>query len=93
MLIRAHKPTALAKSEPAKSPNKAVAKPEFAQKAVVAQDDSQSPWSTVQKKPAVPASKIRTAFSNQPASHDSLLAGAQPVMPTESFDGRWSALR
>jgi len=43
------------------------------------------------KKPA-PAAEIRTAFSAPPPSN-SLLAGAQPVVPAGTFDQRWSALR
>ena len=39
-----------------------------------------------------PEPEIRTAYSAQTPSN-SLLAGAQPVMPTGSFNSRWSALR
>jgi murein L,D-transpeptidase YafK len=37
--------------------------------------------------------EMRTAFSAPPASGNGMLAGAQPVVPTGSFDSRWSGLR
>lgn len=33
--------------------------------------------------------QLRTAFSAPPASNGALLTGAQPVVPTGSFDSRW----
>ncbi|MCX7298015.1 MAG: hypothetical protein NTU64_14345, partial [Hyphomicrobiales bacterium] len=34
--------------------------------------------------------QLRTAFSAPPASTGALLTGAQPVVPTGTFDSRWS---
>ncbi|MEJ2374567.1 MAG: L,D-transpeptidase family protein [Pseudolabrys sp.] len=48
-----------------------------------------SAWpSPQQKKPAQPEPQVRTAFATEPASNDSLLTGAQPVMPAGSFKSR-----
>ena len=43
--------------------------------------------------PAVQAPEIRTAFSAPQPSGESLLSGAQPVVPAGSFESRWTALR
>jgi len=80
--------TAVAKAAPANSKaKKAVAKAESAQEA-------QSPWEVADqhKKKAKPEPEIRTAFST-PSRNGELLSGAQPVMPTGSFNSRWSSLR
>ena len=79
----AHK-AAVAKAEPARR-HKEVAKAAPARNA-------QPAWPAAQPRKA-PEPEIRTAFSNPPASENSLLSGAQPVMPAGSFDSRWSALR
>ncbi len=47
-----------------------------------------------QKTPApVPAPELRTAYSAPPPSNSDLLTGAQPVVPANSFESRWTALR
>lgn len=49
-----------------------------------------------QSKPteAAPVPQMRSAFSGTPRTTSSgMLAGAQPVVPTGTFDGRWSGLR
>ena len=43
--------------------------------------------------PRAPERQMRTALSAPPASNGGLLAGAQPVVPTGSFDNRWSGFR
>jgi murein L,D-transpeptidase YafK len=45
--------------------------------------------------PRAPEREMRTAYSAPPplASSNGLLTGAQPVVPTGSFDSRWSGLR
>jgi murein L,D-transpeptidase YafK len=45
-----------------------------------------------QKTPA-PTPDLRTAYSAPPPSDSGLLTGAQPVVPTSSFENRWTALR
>src|SRR4029079_1272918 len=40
-----------------------------------------------------PRPEIRTAYTTPPASNNGLLAGAQPVVPTGSFENRWSGAR
>jgi murein L,D-transpeptidase YafK len=40
-----------------------------------------------------PRPEIRTAYTTPPASNNGLLAGAQPVVPTGSFENRWSGTR
>ena len=40
-----------------------------------------------------PRPEIRTAYTTPPASNNGLLAGAQPVVPTGSFESRWSGMR
>jgi hypothetical protein len=45
-----------------------------------------------QKTPA-PTPDLRTAYSAPPPSDSGLLTGAQPVVPTSSFESRWTALR
>ena len=40
-----------------------------------------------------PRPEIRTAYTTPPASNNGLLAGAQPVVPTGSFESRWSGTR
>ena len=40
-----------------------------------------------------PRPEIRTAYTTPPASNNGLLAGAQPVVPTGSFETRWSGMR
>jgi len=40
-----------------------------------------------------PRPEIRTAYTTPPASNNGLLAGAQPVVPTGSFETRWSGIR
>jgi hypothetical protein len=42
---------------------------------------------------AAEESDIRTAYSAPPASHNGMLAGAQPVVPAGTFAGRWYGLR
>jgi hypothetical protein len=37
--------------------------------------------------------QLRTAYSAPPASDNGMLTGAQPVVPTGSFDSRWSGFR
>ena len=47
-----------------------------------------------QKKAApAPAPELRTAYSAAPPSNNNLLAGAQPVVPANTFEGRWAAIR
>ena len=46
-----------------------------------------------QAAPAKPAAEMRTAYSAPPANSGGLLSGAQPVVPTGSFDARWAGLR
>ncbi len=82
----AHQPSAVAKAAPAEPAPKAVAKAEPARKKQAA------PRLARERKPAKPEPEIRTAFSTPPAS-GGLLAGAQPVMPTGSFNSRWTSLR
>jgi len=43
--------------------------------------------------PRAPEPEMRTAFSAPPASGNGLLPGAQPVVPTGTFDSRFSGLR
>jgi murein L,D-transpeptidase YafK len=43
--------------------------------------------------PRAEGRQMRTAFSAPPASNSGLLTGAQPVMPTGTFDSRWSGFR
>ena len=38
-------------------------------------------------------SQLRTAYSAPPANDSGMLTGAQPVVPTGSFDSRWSGFR
>jgi len=40
-----------------------------------------------------PRPEIRTAYTTPPASNNGLLTGAQPVVPTGSFETRWSGTR
>jgi hypothetical protein len=40
-----------------------------------------------------PRPEIRTAYTAPPASNNGLLAGAQPVVPTGSFESRWAGTR
>jgi murein L,D-transpeptidase YafK len=40
-----------------------------------------------------PRPELRTAYTTPPASTNGLLAGAQPVVPTGSFETRWSGMR
>ncbi len=58
-------------------------------KAVAAQPVQQA--SKAAKQP--PAPELRTAYSSPPASSNGLLQGAQPVVPSGSFESRWTALR
>jgi hypothetical protein len=51
------------------------------------------PSAVEQAKDTGEAASLRTAFSAPPPAHGNLLAGAQPVVPTGSFDARWSAWR
>jgi hypothetical protein len=37
--------------------------------------------------------QLRTAYSAPPAGDNGMLTGAQPVVPTGSFDSRWSGFR
>jgi hypothetical protein len=47
-----------------------------------------------QKTPApAPAPELRTAYSAPPASNNNLPAGAQPVVPANTFESRWAAIR
>jgi len=47
----------------------------------------------VREEPAQPApEQMRTAFSASPSS-DKVMKGAQPVVPANSFEARWAALR
>lgn len=43
--------------------------------------------------PRAESRQMRTAFSAPPAANGGLLTGAQPVMPTGTFDSRWSGFR
>jgi murein L,D-transpeptidase YafK len=43
--------------------------------------------------PRASTNELRTAYSAPPSSQNGLLSGAQPVVPTGSFDSRWSGLR
>jgi murein L,D-transpeptidase YafK len=54
------------------------------------EDDSAKAQPKVATKPSEP--EIRTAYS-APAPASGLLAGAQPVVPTGTFESRWSGLR
>ena len=54
---------------------------------------SDEPTKEAPKTAAVPEREIRTAFSAPPPPKPSLLSGAQPVVPTGSFESRWSGLR
>jgi murein L,D-transpeptidase YafK len=47
----------------------------------------------VQQPAKVETPEIRTAYTTPPASNNGLLAGAQPVVPTGSFETRWSGMR
>jgi murein L,D-transpeptidase YafK len=72
-------------SEPATAPAPAV-KPTA--------DAASAPKPTPVQQPAkVEAPEIRTAYTTPPASSNGLLAGAQPVVPTGSFETRWSGMR
>ena len=75
------------KAHPAAPKPTAVAKAEPAAKPA---PKPQAVQPAPQKKQAEP--EIRTAYSAQTPSNG-LLSGAQPVMPTGSFNARWSALR
>ena len=79
-------------SAPTKPHESAPAKP----KAVATEAPATAPAPAVQQardtKP--PAPDMRTAYSSpSPASKNDLLQGAQPVVPTGSFESRWTALR
>jgi len=49
-----------------------------------ARDDQQTP---------APAPELRTAYSAPPPNNSDQLAGAQPVVPANSFESRWAAIR
>ncbi|MGH6728167.1 MAG: L,D-transpeptidase family protein [Pseudolabrys sp.] len=51
-----------------------------------------APVRQVREEPAQPAPEMRTAFSASPSS-DNVIKGAQPVLPANSFEARWAALR
>jgi len=40
-----------------------------------------------------PVPELRTAYSAPPPKNNELLAGAQPVVPANSFESRWAAMR
>ena len=80
------------------APPKAVAEvtPEPAPKPRVVQVEAKPRVEQVAKAetPRPPEREMRTAFSAAPpASNSGLLAGAQPVVPTGSFDNRFSGIR
>ena len=55
---------------------------------------SASPSSKPARPPSSPpAPELRTAYSSPPASSNGLLQGAQPAVPSGSFESRWTALR
>ena len=43
--------------------------------------------------PRASETQMRTAYTAPPASNNGVLAGAQPVVPTGTFDSRWSGFR
>ncbi|MGE4166561.1 MAG: L,D-transpeptidase family protein [Xanthobacteraceae bacterium] len=71
------------KSEPARS-----AAPAAPPKPRVVEDDKKD-----EAEPAAAPQQTRTAFTNAPQRSGNLLSGAQPVVPTGSFESRWSGLR
>jgi len=75
-------------------PRQAAPKPTAVAKAEPAAKPAPKPQAVRQPAPErkQPEPEIRTAYSTQTPSNN-LLAGAQPVMPTGSFNSRWSALR
>jgi hypothetical protein len=42
---------------------------------------------------AAPQPEMRTAFQTTPRPKSGMLSGAQPVVPSGSFESRWSAFR
>jgi hypothetical protein len=40
-----------------------------------------------------PAPELRTAYQSTQSNNNSLLSGAQPLVPAGSFENRWTALR
>jgi murein L,D-transpeptidase YafK len=53
-----------------------------------------APAKSADEAPAASQPQLRTAFSSAaPASDNSLLTGAQPVMPVGTFDSRWTGQR
>jgi murein L,D-transpeptidase YafK len=74
------KPREAAPPKPEAMANNAPAPPPVQQ----ARDDQKTP---------APAPEMRTAYSAPPASNSGLLTGAQPVVPSSSFESRWTALR
>ena len=46
-----------------------------------------------QAKTTEPAPPLRTAYSTPVTNANGLLSGAQPTVPTGSFEARWDALR
>lgn len=92
--------TAVAKAKPvspvfrtastSSTPAKLQAKP---QEKTVAESEPQLRLSKQDKSDAPRQSEMRTAFTAPAASTNGMLTGAQPVVPTGSFDSRWSGLR
>jgi murein L,D-transpeptidase YafK len=79
-------------SAPSKPPEATTAEP----KAVARAMAKTAPAASVQQArqdttPSAP--EVRTAYTAPPASSGGLLSGAQPVVPTGSFESRWMALR
>jgi murein L,D-transpeptidase YafK len=85
----AHRPVAVANAAPAKPTPRKVAKSTEKTKTAA----QPAPRVARAQRQAAPEPEIRTAFSAPPAPTGSLMAGAQPVVPTGSFNSRWSALR
>jgi hypothetical protein len=74
------KPAAVANNAPAPAPAPPVQQ---------ARDDQKAPAPPAPE----PAPEMRTAYSAPPASNSGLLTGAQPVVPANTFESRWTALR
>ncbi len=92
--------TAVAKAKPVSpifrtaSTSSTPAKPQAKQQEkTVAESEPQLRLSKQDKSDAPRQSEMRTAFTAPAANTNGMLTGAQPVVPTGSFDSRWSGLR
>ena len=82
-----HKAKAVARRVPKPEPKPAVR--EAAKKPAVRQAKQQQQ----QAEPAAPTPQMRTAYSAPVPNGNGMMSGAQPVVPTGSFEARWGALR